>query len=306
MPGPDIQVAGLVEALALLSEGILVDGDGVLVGQDTPVSFRHMAQVIPGQQWCGEQHPQAHVGAVLILGHFAVADLQHVRIVPVPGPGEAREARLAESDSAHARVGVVDVIRRAPHAGAHRRPPLPRLVQTVLAQAIKNGTPGPLERGSHFPVSGNHQVPRRRATAGLAHLVLEITQVILEKINTPGRVLPRVLLLVAEAPGVAGAGLRSRRGVDPKLQPLGVNVVTECLHIGKALIRMQHALRIAFSLPGVVDIDVDIAGVAHTGTNQRICGSTNIRIGHVAGEMIPTIPPHGWRGLCKTTGRRGQ
>ena len=64
------------------------------------VSGVMVRKIVAGQeQRRGKHRPQAHVRAVLVGLHAAVADFQHVRIVPVARPGVFREARLAEADA---------------------------------------------------------------------------------------------------------------------------------------------------------------------------------------------------------------
>ena len=83
--GPDVEVAAFIEAVALLAERVLIDGDRVLVHEDGLVGVGHFAEVVAGEQRRGEDDPEAHVGTVLVGGHLAVADLEHVGVVPVAG-----------------------------------------------------------------------------------------------------------------------------------------------------------------------------------------------------------------------------
>ena len=75
-----------------------------------------------------------------------------------------------------------------------------------------------------------------------------------------------------------------------------MNVVGQRLHVGKSFVGMQNTLRIALALPGVVNVDVDVAGIAHAGLDQHVGGGAHIRIGDVLGEVVPTVPAHGRRG----------
>ena len=52
----------------------------------------HIGDVGADQQRRGKHGPHAEVSAVLLGGHAAVADFQHVGIVPVAGTGIALEA----------------------------------------------------------------------------------------------------------------------------------------------------------------------------------------------------------------------
>ena len=51
-----------------------------------------------------------------------------------------------------------------------------------------------------------------------------------------------------------------------------MDVVGERLHVGKLAVGMDDALRVALALPGVVDVDVDVAGIAHAGGNHGVGG----------------------------------
>ena len=53
------------------------------------------------------------------------------------------------------------------------------------------------------------------------------------KNRLPSRIGFRILFFVAITTLVSRAGLGSRRGIDSELQPLGVDVITKRLHIGK-------------------------------------------------------------------------
>ncbi len=133
------------------------------------------------------------------------------------------------------------------------------------------------------------------------HVVPVGAEIVLQIIDAPLGVGLCVLLLMVQAAGVASAGLGSRAGVDAELQSLGMNVVTEGLHVGELCVRVNHTLRIALSLPGVVDVDVDVSCIFHAGAHQLICRRAHVGIGDVACEVVPAIPSHRWkrsRGLC--------
>ena len=68
-----------------------------LIGEDGERVGRHLGEVVARQQRRGEHRPQAHVGAVFVQGQLAVADLEHVGIVPVAGAGVLGRGRPARS-----------------------------------------------------------------------------------------------------------------------------------------------------------------------------------------------------------------
>ena len=73
-----------------------------------------------------------------------------------------------------------------------------------------------------------------------------------------------------------------------------MNIVGKRLHIGEFFIWVEYALRVAFTLPGVVDVHVDVASIAHSGGNECIGCIANCFVIHFFGEIVPTVPSH-WR-----------
>ncbi len=75
-----------------------------------------------------------------------------------------------------------------------------------------------------------------------------------------------------------------------------MDVVGKSLHVGESAVGMEHALGVASALPCVVEIDVDVSGVAHTGADEHVGGGTDIGVGDVLGEVVPAVPTHRRRG----------
>ena len=100
--GPDFDGAFLGDADALFAELVLIDGDDFFVHEDVGDRRLHVADVVAGEQGRGQQAPEAHVGLVFGVGHAAVADFQHVGVVPVAGAGVLLAAGLEfEADVLH-------------------------------------------------------------------------------------------------------------------------------------------------------------------------------------------------------------
>src|SRR4029079_16619647 len=127
----------------------------------------------------------------------AVADLQHVRIVPVPDPRVGRQGRLDIDDARDVAPGRFDVRADAPHVrDARQVEPAGRGVRTgrnagvpvVRVDAVDDRAAGGAQGVAH----GGE--PAERAAA----------IVVLEIVDAPGGVRLRVLLLVAEAAHVHG------------------------------------------------------------------------------------------------------
>ena len=72
-----------------------------------------------------------------------------------------------------------------------------------------------------------------------------------------------------------------------------MDIVGEPFHVGKFLVRLQHALRVAFSLPGIVDIDIHIARVLHPAGHHCVRDFLCSLSVDFFREFIPAIPAHG-------------
>ena len=186
--------------------------------------------------------------------------------------------------------------------GADRGAPLPDRVPAVLAERVDDGTAGGLEGLAHFVVGGDHQAHLRGFVVGRLgghHRGAEAAEVVLQVVDAPGGVELGVLHLVVERGGEAGAGLGPGRGVDAELEALGVHVVGQRLHVGELRVGVQHAVGVALALPGVVDVDVDVAGVFHAGGDDLVGGVANVLVGDLVAKKFQLFQPMG--GVCATT-----
>ena len=229
---------------------------------------------------------------------FAVADFEHVGIVPMAGAGVGFEALLLAEDGVDAVPVGIDVAGGAPEVAAERGRPLPHGVPAVLAEREDDGAAGGLEGFAHFVVGGHHEAHLLGLVVG--RLLLhdrgdEAAEVVFEVVDAPGGVDFGVLLLVAERAVVAGAGFGAGAGVDADLEALGVDVVGEGFHVREFGVGMQFAAGVALAFPGVVDVDVDVAGVFHAGGDELVGGVADVLVGDLADEVVPTIPAHGRR-----------
>src|SRR6185437_9627817 len=103
-----------------------------------------------------------------------------------------------------------------------------------------------------------------------------------------------ILLFMTIAALVSPTGLRTGRGIDPKLQPFRVHIIGQGLHIRKLAIGMYIPLRIALAFPGVIDIHIDVSGISHPARDHSVCRCANIGVIYLLSEMIPAVPAH-WR-----------
>src|SRR5258706_3890100 len=120
--------------MALLALGLLIDSDDLGVGQVFLGLGGHGSQVVSCEQGRGQDRPKRHVRTIFVAFHAAVANLQHVWIVPVSGTGKFLQAILAESNHRHSVVVIRDVSRGAPEISGSRTP-TPRSFHAPVANA---------------------------------------------------------------------------------------------------------------------------------------------------------------------------
>src|SRR5882724_9969005 len=87
--------------------------------------------------------------SILVVGHAAIANFEHVRIVPVSRRGPRSQFVLRKTNGGHRVPGVADVARRAPGIATFVRAPLPHLGAAILAEAVQNGAPSFEKRIAH-------------------------------------------------------------------------------------------------------------------------------------------------------------
>src|SRR5262249_36754707 len=149
-------------------------------------------------------------------------------------------------NACHGIPGVADVPGRAPEISADIRTPLPDIKSAVLAKAVDNWPLCAEQCLAHDLINSRHffvRIERARA----APVVLQI-------IDSPGSVSARVLLFVSVTTFITRAGVWSRRRINSQLQAFAVDVISERLHVGKFLVRLDVALAVPTGLPGIVDV----------------------------------------------------
>eukprot|EP01136_Pigoraptor_vietnamica_P027489 Opistho-1_new@83828 len=252
------------------------------------------------------------VRAVLCSRQRAHPDHQHVRVIPRARLRKLRHLRqvppaVVEIEiEHHAEPIVLNVAGRANHVALGRTPrvrPLPRLErqqrirkQLVRVARVNNRTPRGIECVAH------------RRVRHVLHLLRGRAAVELEEVHTPIGKRLRVHLLVAPAARERAAGRLATRSVQAKLHAERVNVVAESSHAGgkangvgdKAPLVIAAVLgrvagvggAVGAAHPAVVNVDVDVTGVAHSVLNHRIRNLLYERLGDVACERIPAAPSH--------------
>jgi hypothetical protein len=73
-----------------------------------------------------------------------------------------------------------------------------------------------------------------------------------------------------------------------------MEVIAERLHSRWELlrIRLDVAVRVARELPAIVEVDVDVTGVAQARLYQRIGGLVDQRLVDRTAVMVPAVPAH--------------
>src|SRR2546423_14679116 len=139
------------------------------------------------------------MGSVFGITHVAVADFQHVRVIPVSGPRIGGKFVLSKADFRHRVPGITNISRCPPEISAYVRSPFPNLLPAVLAQAIDDGTSTSLQRLSHFLIDGLHFL--------VCIKIASAAPVILQIVDSPGGLTARVLLLVPITAFITGPGV---------------------------------------------------------------------------------------------------
>src|SRR5437868_15324544 len=129
--------------------------------------------------------------AILSRRHSAVADLQHVRIVPVARTGMRFQSILKIENMDHTHAApvtfavptILNVASRAPEI-SNVAGPQPRLCRSPLANTKHDRPAGFEKRVAHDRVGSLRVLRTRRAP------------VVLQIVDSPGCILPRVLKLV--------------------------------------------------------------------------------------------------------------
>ena len=291
------------EPPAFLAQGILVNGDGFLVGEDGGDFGGHLADIVAGDQRCGEDAPKAEMCARLGKGQALVANLEHVGVVPMAGAGIFADAIALAVGGLHlgileveddfpallptllAIIAVHDVASRAPEM-ANILGPFPGFGAAPFADTENDGPLGRVKGVAHAGVS-----VLGVGVAGVAPIVFEV-------VHAPLRVLEGVLEFMAPAAGIAAAGFGAGAIINAELEAARVQVVTQRLHSAGKLdrVRLKVALGIALHRgPSVVEHDVIVAGVPHAVFDHGLGGLFDHELVNLAGEGVPGVKAHGGR-----------
>ena len=126
--------------------------------------------------------------------------------------------------------------------------------------------------------------------------------VVLQIVKAPFGICLRILRLMLPAAFASSACLWPWRRIYPGLEPLGVDVVDEPLHVRKALVRVDLSILVPHRtleflhprrwlvLPEVVDVDVCPAVFGKPGLLKRIRRLADIVGGNIPGKAVPAVP----------------
>src|SRR5689334_11942673 len=130
---------------------------------------------------------------------MAVADLQHVGIVPMAWFCIGRQLILSKPYPRHRIPGVAYIAGRSPQVAANVGAPFPNVQAAILAKAVYDGTPGRLKSVAHLLIDSRHLfvgVKRSRS----APIVLKV-------VDAPGGIGASVLIFMAVAAFIPRAGV---------------------------------------------------------------------------------------------------
>ena len=287
------------------AERILVDVQHLVVREERPREVAHLRHVVADHQRRGEETPHRDV-RVLFVRRQAVPALRPDRL-------EHEHVRVAPR--ARARVHPVDAL--GVHRAADVRPAVedvaretPRVRVDLLGVALPAARKRVVDVAVLFPERLAHHEPRVEPVHGRTSETdgPARAEVVLQVVESPGGVLPRVAPLVHPAPFAAATRLRSRRGVDADLEPQRVDMVREGLHVGEARVEEDVSVRVAHrprqvleaglpalllvAFPIVVDDEVLPAVFDEAKAEHRLRLGAHVRVGDVRRKAVPAVPAH--------------
>jgi len=184
--------------------------------------------------------------------------------------------------------GVLQIAVRPPEVASDLLPPLPDISLAVLAHRKDHVPRNLVERGAHDGVGllqGFHRRIRSRKRFIRAPIILE-------EIDSPGRVGSRVLILVLITAFIPGASLRTGGGINAELQAPGVEIIGQPLHVREFFVGLDMARVVPFPLPPIVEADVLVPVLGKLLGNKGIRHPLDSLVIHLPAKRIPRIPSH--------------
>ena len=215
------------------------------------------------------------VGArVFAQGLVLVEDLQHALRPPartavlVIGHRDGQEMDANVTGGA---PGMSDILR-----------PFPGFVGAPFADAEEDGPPGAAEGAAHRGVG-----PDRIE-------ILRVAPVIFEVVYLPGGIGEGILVFVAIAAGIAGAGIGAGIAVDAQFEAARVEIIRQRLDAGGEflLVLVDEALLIPLAVPAVVQVEINITGINQPQFDHLVGRGFDQFFVDIGGELVPGIPSH--------------
>ena len=261
---------------ALDAKLVLIDGDDLLVHEDLECLLVLLCDITADEKGCLGKSPEGEVGAVLVIGHATVADLEHIGIVPAARTSVLGPFVVLVDDRDHAAPAVADIASGTP-AVSDVLGPLGGIVHTPLAHGVEDGAARLVQGIAHDGI----------ALLGGARIGVAV--VVLQVVDAPLGVGLCVDLLVAEGAGATLARVGAGVAVQTELHALGVGVVSKSLDAAREGLGISDdaVVLVTRNLPAVVKIDVVVASSNKTGVNKSVNGALDQILVDVACKLVP-------------------
>src|SRR5258708_4294319 len=117
--------------------------------------------------------------------------------------------------------------------------------------------------------------------------------VVLQIIDSPGSPRARILFFMAVAGLETGASLAARSGINADLEAFRMHIISKRFHVRELLVGLYVSILVALGLPGVVDVDIDVTGIAHAAGCHCVGDLAHGFVVDSSSEFVPTVPTHG-------------
>jgi len=195
-PPEPVPCAAAKIACSLLSLGVLIDSNQILVLQDIDGVLRGNRKIAANDQWSFSDGPESKVSLLFLMREPTVANLKHVRVIPASWT-TALKMLLTFLEVVFNRGEVIKDVLSGSKAIADIRGPAPRLFLAPVAQGVKDIAASRGKGLTHGLVSDSTSYS------------IVVAIVVLEVVDAPAGPVLRIILLVVETSGAASTGHRS-------------------------------------------------------------------------------------------------
>ena len=302
--GPNLLAVLVRNAVALNAQGILVNGNHVLVQVEFLGLVAHLAYVRTDHDGCGHDGPHCHLRSLFFVREAVVAHFEHVRVVPVAGLCNLPILVVGIDNFVNAAVprlrnpGGADIECGTPEVRNFRHP----VLVFPHANAKHNVAPGIAESLGHGGI------------VFFLSIRVRIAVIVLPVVYAPFGEFLGVLFFVTVRAALAlpiavvmVAGTLTAVAVKPELEPLLVHIIGQGLHATRERCRvvLEVTLSIALGIhPVVVQVKVNVACILQTGGHHRVGNFLNLFFVDVFMEHVPAVPSQRGRkhqtiGMCE-------